>query len=502
MKKPSEKRTKVYVRANDGMTEVAIIDNHFNDLAKGMGEVVKALKPGIYKVRSKTASSSNDQLIEVTGLEEDGILNIQVQSQDIKSSAPLTNSRYGGASNPELLADMSAEKPNLNPNKDSQLLIFLRDQGADASGKEFPTDSFSIHHANGEKIVDFTDGEINQSARFAGIMIGLDSGVYRLRVETGVFGYETFVFTAKGWQTRVFLTCDDFHFGKTILRRPLLRTASVLMAKIGRRFNPNSHDARLAEVALDALLEGRDIFAADDMQGLLYGKFQDPMLGIYGAHLMLHRNRVDWDLYDTVCKNLYRLVGPVPDVQALYVKSRKKFKPNDPRVSQYQGLPPMLIHSWDLLVQESRKRYSTIPPGSLSDQIATAVVSTQPWLMHRIKSASEVSEQTKYVSYARGKRVMKAIIEKMRNADSSQVRRYLKEQINNLDPIEKAILNAMIRSEHPDLSGSRKRVMSTESIDALQAAKAAMSNLKAPSYSVARSTVTLAKKLNLDDLVE
>jgi hypothetical protein len=506
MKKHSEKKTNVRVNAKDGLTEISIVDSQFNRVASSLGFLSRDLAPGIYKVRWKTASASKDKLIEITGKEGGGVLNLETEMQEINTSAPLNNTKFGCIDKPDVLKDMSGNPPALHPEKACQLLVFLRDE--EETDTEFPAESVSVHTADGTKLANLNDGLINTEQRYAGLMIGLDPGVYRLRVETGRLGsYEIFVFTADGWQTRVFLTCDDFYYGSDTFRRPALRTTSIQMGKTGARFDPASHDARLAEIALNALLRGYDILASSDMQGLLHGKFDDPMLGIYGAHLLLQRKRINRDLFDTVCRNLHRLVGPIPDLQALYVKSKRPMRQPDERLSLYRGLPPMLIRSWDLLIRHSRKRFSIIPSGSLSDRIAGSVVSSEPWLMCRVDPQIETSVQPMpNVSFALGRRVMKQMAEQVGRTDREKIRNYLKEQQENLNPIESAILNAVVMADESEGSDKMKERTKlqisgfgpsglTQQTDAIDIAKNALSNLKVPSYSIARSAVSLASKL-------
>lgn len=516
MKKHSEAKTRLQVKAGDDLTEISIIDNQFNRLASGLGSLSKDLVPGIYKVRWKTASTSKDKLVEISGKEEGGMLCLEAEKLAISTSAPLSNSTFGSIDRPNTLENLSGNPPAMNPDKACELLVFLRDENKGKSA--FPFQSVSVHSPDGSRLANFKDGFIDKDARLAGLKIGLDPGVYRLRVETGPLGsYEIFIPTSKGWQTRVFLTCDDFYSGPDRLRRPTLRTASILMGQKGSRFHTDSQDARLAEIALNALLYGHDILGSSDMQDLLHGKFDDPMLGIYGAHLLLIQKRINWDLFDAVCRNLHYLVGPLPDVQALSAKSKQPMPDDNNRKALYLGLPPMLLHSWNLLVQHSRIRYSTIPLGSLSDRISEAVVSTKPWLMCRVESyVAKRTPKSPNISYAEANRVFAQMVERIGQPDRENFKSYLREQQEKLDPIENAILNAVVSEDKVETTEKRGLFFQLsanvedskdepQSIDKLGFAKQALSKLPAPSYSIARSTISLASKLkdhflDIDDL--
>ncbi|PIE28264.1 hypothetical protein CSA57_14770 [candidate division KSB3 bacterium] len=319
-------------------------------------------------------------------------------------------------------------------------------------------------------IANMAEGVIDRKACLAGINIGLVPGVYRLRVETGPLGlYEIFLSTAKGWQTRVFLTCDDFYSGKEKIRRPLLRTASVLMGRQRTPFNPAGRDARLAEIALTALLRGYNILDSPEM--------------------------------NTVCHSLNRLVGPIPDVQALFMKAKRSIPGNRQQIARYHGLPPMLIHSWDLLIEQSRSRYTTIPIGSLSDKISDTIVSTMPWLMCRVALiAEDRTETVPQISFAMADRVLANMTRQVLDAGHKEVESYLKEQGKRLDPIENAIFNAISTvNRSGDLIKTKDRDKATEELrwtdDTRKAVRQVMTKLPAPTYSIARSAVSLAEKL-------
>ncbi len=399
-----------------------------------------------------------------------------------------------------MLKSLSTDPPRLHAGKSSELLIFLRDDTGNA--EEFPAESISLHAVDGSMLANMAEGVIDRRACLAGINIGLDPGVYRLRVETGLLGlYEIFLSTAEGWQTRVFLTCDDFYSGREKIRRPLLRTASVLMGRQRTPFNPACRDARLAEIALTALLRGYDILDSPEMKDILQGKLDDPMLGLYSAHLLLANPRIKRDMINTVCHSLNRLVGPIPDVQALFMKEKLSIPGSRQRIARYHGLPPMLIHGWDLLIKQSRSRYRTIPIGSLSDRISDTVVSTMPWLMSRVALITEERAETApQISFAMADRVLANMTRQVLDAGHSEVESYLKEQGKRLDPIENAIFNAISTvTGARDLIRTAGRDKAAEephwSDDTSKAIRQIMTRLPAPTCSIARSALSLAEKL-------
>jgi hypothetical protein len=150
-------------------------------------------------------------------------------------------------------------------------------------------------------------------------------------------------------------------------------------------FEPWRDDMELAEVARIALTDGRRIMS-DQLMQMLDGKFDNPMLGIFGAHILLlsldraaeeaqadsakaptagaaDRPRLELTLeahdLDVIVRNLRRLVGDGhPDVEALSLRA------SDPSLRHRKPLtePPMLRRSWSLFVAASNDKPSLCPP--------------------------------------------------------------------------------------------------------------------------------------------
>jgi hypothetical protein len=88
---------------------------------------------------------------------------------------------------------------------------------------------------------------------------------------------------------------------------------------IGREPVVHDQETRLAEIALDALTQHRAILS-DHLRMMLSGKFEQPLLGLIGAHLLI-REGPPGDTFQTVVGNLTKMLGPDhPDVIALTTK--------------------------------------------------------------------------------------------------------------------------------------------------------------------------------------
>jgi len=153
-----------------------------------------------------------------------------------------------------------------------------------------------------------------------------------------------------------------------------------MMSHEGNGFNPYCEAVRLSELARHALEQGRNIISTPLMNKLLDEKFEDPMLGIIAAHLILARRRPNWELLHIITRNLTKLLGQHPDVQALLVAMKERSKV---KISTVE-CPPLLRKSWSCITKATHKRASLIPQGSIIARIANEIVLGGPWLIHRV----------------------------------------------------------------------------------------------------------------------
>jgi len=138
-------------------------------------------------------------------------------------------------------------------------------------------------------------------------------------------------------------------------RADLSRT-SVLLTGVDGGFNPNEAILRVAELARQRLArrtldELEDNTARpllpEEMRKLLRGKFDNPMLGIYAAHLMLLECSLDLALFRDVVGNLRSMLPEHPDVEALALRGQFTSGPGVFKNS------PMLSRSWFLITEAS-----------------------------------------------------------------------------------------------------------------------------------------------------
>jgi hypothetical protein len=109
------------------------------------------------------------------------------------------------------------------------------------------------------------------------------------------------------------------------------------------------------------------------------------MLGIFGAHLLLLKEKPDLEQFRSVINNLRMLVGQDhPDVEALALSL------GPDATTHIFKFPPMLRKSWRMVVETSIKRPKLVPFGSFASQIANQIWGEEPWCLWMSSSSSAI----------------------------------------------------------------------------------------------------------------
>jgi hypothetical protein len=387
-------RLNLEVVCADSATEVFVIDGEFNLKDRGIGYLKTALEPGIYKVKVRAGFETQEQSVILRG--QDQVVRIPPFS--FVSPAPLSETSRTHEFHIAAAYDES-RKVHVSDGHGSSIFIFVRDWTSDTppaqteSAYPNPAEGLSLHDLDGNEIADLTrDG--NRSDRWepwAGCNVELNPGCYLLNLKTtGGKVLEQTIVAAPGWQTQVFLLLkspgdqpQESRADQPQERRPDVHHAAILMAPMGEGFQPDNNSQRLAELARLGLANERRVLS-EDVRRMLDGKFENPMLGILGAHLLLLDAEPDQSLLGVVVNNLQNLLGHNhPDVEALALKIH-------PGGNQSFPVPPMLRKSWNLIVNATMGGLDLVPDGSLAEKIATAVWGTNPWLIWTQEKASLV----------------------------------------------------------------------------------------------------------------
>jgi hypothetical protein len=124
---------------------------------------------------------------------------------------------------------------------------------------------------------------------------------------------------------------------------PDRRTLSIQMCR--GEFQPYENPGTTAaELALASLRSNRRQLGDEHLHRLLHGKFENPMLGLLGAHMLLERGSPKRELLAEIIGNLGTLLGSHPDVSALAYIARRRFEidlPDGVGIKEAPEFPPM-----------------------------------------------------------------------------------------------------------------------------------------------------------------
>jgi len=171
-----------------------------------------------------------------------------------------------------------------------------------------------------------------------------------------------------GWETQLFL----LHRGW-----PRFETLKVFLARRGGGFDPYDRDTQSIDLALTGLQNRTNLLPRGVVQDLLMGKFNNPMLGLIGAHFLLREEKRDAELVNLVLGKLSALLPESPDVHALEILAAQHLdQPISPRPLEY---PPMLRAGLEAVLEASATVPTLLPEGSSLERISSRIYADTPW---------------------------------------------------------------------------------------------------------------------------
>jgi len=331
---------KLTVETSDSQTQILVLDSRSRLLKRGMGPTHDfTLDPGIYRVKVLTGAETHETVVVLREQQT-----VKFDPARFVSPMPLAGTSSSHEYHMEA-ANEQSRKTHVKVGTGSSLFFFVRHWTPSGRGgtplhlDESPAAGLSLFavDAQGErKLCELTAGEdkLDLPDPCAACTVEVDPGVYELRLElpSGETLHQTFV-ASPGWQTQAFLFLRPYRsLGETSApsawRADLTRT-SVHLTR-GSGFAPDEPMLRIAELARVSLATRRSSASSetdrrlvpDDLRALLLGKFQDPMLGIYGAHLLLLESAVDLSHLAVAVTALRTMLGEEhPDVEALALRA-------------------------------------------------------------------------------------------------------------------------------------------------------------------------------------
>lgn len=393
MKASEQKTLSLEVKTADETAEVFIIDGRFKMVERGRGQSnTFSLPPGIYTVKVRVGFESREEHVVLLDKPE----RVEFERIHFPSAAPLADT--GKTHEYHISAAVNeCKRTHFTAGSGSSIFVFVRDwtsqEKADAGGEPSrkPQKGLKLLDAQGKVVLDLEKKSVfEENSEFyekhdpwAACNVQVNPGIYRLALELGSGKQvEQTVIASSGWQTQVFLlqrNYEDCNNRGVFDRRADLPGASILLSKNG--FNPADPFKRLVETARLGLVNTRQVLSENVIDEILKGKFENPMLGIFGAHLLLLDKQIKLGLLEVVVKNLRRMLGENqhPDVEALALRLGAK---NTTYIFEH---PPMLRRSWWQVVEATVDNEKLVPLNSMAAMCADSIWGEEPWLQWTAK---------------------------------------------------------------------------------------------------------------------
>jgi hypothetical protein len=375
-------------------TDIFVIDSQFRALAHEGRRLDLQLMPGIYKVKFQAGSAVHEQHVVL----EPGASVVELKAPPLafQSSVPLAGTETTHDYHMANAATFSRQV-HLKDGAGASVFVFARNW-TDTAGSDrnlplprgqHPATGLALHDADGRLVADLTqtgNADLGAQDPWSACTVEVKPGPYRLRVQVPEIGtLEQIVIAPPGWQAQVFLLQTNYGGAQSPVYRADLTRASMLLARLGAGFDPNSDSLQLTELARAALRRRRVVVARDLLDQLLESKFENPMLGLYAAHALLANTDPDRLLLHTVLQHLRGMLGPHPDVDALALYLGEQ-------VGRTYSMPPMLRRSWSIVVEHAARRRDLVPAGSFASRAGSAIWGNSIWLIWEMEALDEPAE--------------------------------------------------------------------------------------------------------------
>jgi hypothetical protein len=376
------------VLAEDEVAEITVLDGDQRTVAKGLVRLEQELPAGLYKVRVRVGPTLAEKLVSL-----DENRQVLFPPADIPSPIPLERTARRNEAHTAAAIEAS-QKPLDNFGTGASILIFTREPPRSESARptspqQNPATGLSLLTESGQILADIEQRATVQAEGhpYAGWRGNVNPGAYRLRLERkDGTAIERAIYVSPYTQVQVFLQVTDYLLNDGSTQRIADISGSAIVISPEQEFGPQRQRMRLAELARYALTQTRRILSDGLLGELLDEKFDDPMLGLLGAHLLLRDKPDDRQQFVIVMNNLLRLLGPDhPDVRALW----RRRADGDTRVPLELESPPMLRRSWDVALEGGEGHSDALSEGPTS--IADKILPDAPWLIWRTASADRPS---------------------------------------------------------------------------------------------------------------
>jgi hypothetical protein len=359
------------VTCDNAAAELLVVGSDFKMIAHGAPPLRARVEPGIYALKAKIGSKVTERLELIEPRAEP--YSFELPAPRFESPMPLdgtTTSREDQREAPDPFMRSSGPRISLQGENagTGSLVLFVRDtdhsnsahaaEQREAYAKGF--EGFQLLDLGGRQIVDFDTRAVKKPEHgYLGAQVQLAAGPYVL-----AWGHDDqqtclAINVVKGWALQVFLRLQSVG-GDSTHMRPAFCDAAFVLDRVDAGYSAAREDFRIMEAARIALLDRRPVAGGQKMRTLLAGRCTNPMLNLYGAHLLLTVPKGDFDLLAQVVTNTAAVLGSLyPDLAALAwaCESGTGKRPAGfdtrpwPEILAALDGPPLLTPSWDLLLK-------------------------------------------------------------------------------------------------------------------------------------------------------
>lgn len=372
---------------SDSLAEIFIIDGRLNLIDRGTGSLNKKFPAGLYTVKVRAGNTAKEQMVVL-----DRDQTVTLAPDPVISAAPLEQTALTHEYHISEAIRMSSEI-DVDCGRGAEIFVFVRywtspnNYEGRVQRDINPAEGISLLTLEGKLIAQLEKQANVRPAKdpYAGLTISVDPGPYLLRQNIDRDrSLDLLIYASQGWQTQAFLVRANplEESSPTFLpSNDRITNLSILMGR--SNFHADRDDLRLAEVARSILARERPIELGQKIiRDALDEKSENPVLGLFAAHLMLltkdgseriqrttassrlrKRSKgpigdFDQNLFDTVIQNLARLLGADhPDVLALSLRCSGRGQ----GFAEPFSVPPMLRRSWSLIVDANEDNPSLVP---------------------------------------------------------------------------------------------------------------------------------------------
>lgn len=399
--------------------ELVVLDHNFVAVARGVGALSARLPKGIYKLRASCGRGEWEKIFEL-----DRSLKVSVPFIPFGTASPLMGTTRTHENHENAAREVSQRRA-ATFGKGATIFTMTRWWTEKSPSRRDtalpdPMAGISLHGERGEHIANLWElaerGDDDRD-RWAACTLGVAPGLYRLRRAVDDDVAEQTITALRGWQTQAFLLLEPSRpDAPDMSTQPPLRTdLSILICREGA--GPLDDMLLRTDAARLALADERSALTPE-LGRFATDKDGSPMLALFAAHLLLvlkHKEgedarqqaRVaaaprssaagtfqpprpasfDEGLFNDIFAAAKHLFGAGhPDIRALALAAKTR-----PRTAAPITVPPMLSHSWSMLVAASRDDRSLLPFALWQE--AGEALATRPFFTRRLPSADRASRR-------------------------------------------------------------------------------------------------------------